>query len=306
MRFSRLIIQAIIFFSVFLALFCFTLFYQDWGGVIVMGFILLLGVLVILFPDASADDDVDEIIYHETPHHPQHTPGYLLYPGNQLKFGDEELKTILSRYLFYFRRLNSEHQLKFILRLKKFIAEKTFLIHDKSGFREMPILISGAAVQLSFGFDNYLLPDLGNVNIFPEEYVESSHILEGNVAGNNINISWKYFLDGFKLPEDGKNVGLHEMAHAYYYQNFGPFAEKDKRFIQAFNNFQETGKIVFDRIKEEPGLVYNDYALRNFQEFWAQTVEIFFERPVELNLYYSELYQSVSAVLNQDVLNNIN
>ena len=49
--------------------------------------------------------------------------------------------------------------------------------------------------------------------------------------------------------------------------------------------------------------LYSDYALRNFQEFWAESVEIFFEKPVEMESHYPQLYQTMKGLLNQDPIN---
>lgn len=167
----------------------------------------------------------------------------------------------------------------------------------------MPILVSATAVQLGFGLDKYLLPNFSHINIYPQEIVSvtaSIRFLEGNVSGHNINISWKYFLRGFQLPNDGENVGLHEMAHAFYYQSFGPCDEKDDEFVEAFNTFNSCGNEVFQKLSQSPNGIYTDYAKRNFQEFWAESVELFFEKSLELRTTYPALHQCMCDILKQD------
>jgi hypothetical protein len=167
----------------------------------------------------------------------------------------------------------------------------------------MPVLISAAAIQLSFGLEKFLLPGFEFIHIFPEEFIgvhPSIRVLEGNVSGNSINLSWKHFLHGFQYPGDGQNVGLHEMAHAYYYQYFETSREVDKNFVAAFADFTNYGNKVFEQ-EALPGFdLYSDYALRNFQEFWAESVEIFFEKPFAMKMQYPELYSTICVVLNQD------
>ena len=63
------------------------------------------------------------------------------------------------------------------------------------------------------------------------------------------------------------------------------------------------GNKVYDLVKQGgPGL-YSDYAMKDFQEFWAESVEIFFEKPVQLKVLYPALYQVMSDLLNQDPAN---
>jgi len=45
-----------------------------------------------------------------------------------------------------------------------------------------------------------------------------------------------------------------------------------------------------------------NYAFTHFEEFWAVSVEAFFELPQELKTYLPALYHSLCEVLNQDPL----
>jgi Mlc titration factor MtfA (ptsG expression regulator) len=184
---------------------------------------------------------------------------------------------------------------------------KAFKTHDIRGFKEMPVLISATAIQFSFGLEKYLLPNFEFIHFYPEEFVHThspSGFLEGNVSDRSINISWKHFLEGFQYPDDGQNVGLHEIAHAYYSQNFISTENIDNGFVTSFSNFNNTANKVFEQEKHPGNDLYSDYALRNFQEFWAESVEIFFEKPVEMESHYPQLYQTMKGLLNQDPLNN--
>lgn len=294
--------QGIVYFTLFIGMLLIMLYNHLWEGSLVFGICILLGVLVILFPNAKVSDD--DVTAEQT----NKKIDYLTYYGDELNFAEEEIIAVLIKHLPYYSELNEPDQNKFIKRLTEFIEDKTFKIHDHSGFREMPMLISASAIQLSFGLDKYLLPNFRFINIYPEEFVEvvpAIRFLEGNVSGHSINISWKYFLRGFQLPGDGENVGLHEMAHAYYYQSFGPCDEKDNEFVHTFNNFDNCGNDVFKNLSANVNGIYTDYAKRNFQEFWAESVEIFFEKPLEMKNTYPMLYQSVREVLKQDPANKV-
>ena len=116
----------------------------------------------------------------------------------------------------------------------------------------MPILISAAAIMLSFGLNNYLLPHFKFIHIFPAEFIGVNpflRVLAGNVSGRSIRISWKHFLEGYQFPNDGENVGLHEMAHAYYFQNFETSKNPDENFVTHFPAFNSFGNKVFQQEK---------------------------------------------------------
>ena len=303
--------QGIIYFTIFFLMLLYTLYYRAWTGAIVFGCCILLGILVIIFPTANVSDDYaeeenddDDEEDDDVSSHTSHIKkDYLTYYGDELNFAEEDIVLVLTKHLPYYNALNDADKQKFVNRLAKFINDKTFRIHDSSGFREMPMLISATAVQLGFGLDKYLLPNFSNINIYPQEIISvtsSIRFLEGNVNGHNINISWKYFLRGFQLPDDGENVGLHEMAHAFYYQSFGPCDEKDDQFVETFNKFNSCGNEVFQKLSQSVNGIYTDYAKRNFQEFWAESVELFFEKSLELKTIYPALHQCMCEILNQD------
>jgi Mlc titration factor MtfA (ptsG expression regulator) len=45
---------------------------------------------------------------------------------------------------------------------------------------------------------------------------------------------------------------------------------------------------------------YTDYALNDLHEFWAESVEIYFEKATEMKAQFPSLYYAISNLLNQD------
>ncbi len=280
--------------------FCFV---NNYDGA-VLSFFLMFGSILMLIFKHNVSSGERERTYNI---HPITTP-YNVYYGEELSFTRETVTDCLAKYFSYYNCLGANDKEKFLNRLTKFIKSKTFKIHDKQGFREMPILVSAAAIQLSFGMDNYLLPQFEFIHVYPEEFFRSNHsfdVLAGNVSGQSINISWKHFLEGFQFPDDGQNVGLHEMAHAYYYQNFVCDESKDECFISGFPQFNMCADKAFAQEQTPGNDLYSDYALKNFQEFWAESIEIFFEKPGHLKDRYPDLYGALKGVLRQDPLGNV-
>ena len=228
---------------------------------------------------------------------------YLTYYGETLNFTDVELIAILNKRFPYYRVLSQLQKRKFTERLQVFIADKIFKIHDTKGYKEMPVLISAAAIQLTFGLDKYILPNFKYIHVYPEEFLgvhPSIRVLEGNVSGHAINLSWKHFLQGYEDTTDGQNVGLHELSHALYYQTFVVEENVDRNFRDTFDDFNNYGNKVFHQESQPENDLYSDYALKNFQEFWAESIEIFFEKPHQLKNKYPELYVALVDMLNQD------
>lgn len=267
-----------------------------------VSFFLMFAFIGLLVFDRNNITDEDGSAFSTTI---SKTP-YNVYYGDELNFNDEMIIQILNKHFPYFVALNPPQKSRFLKRLNAFMRLKTFKIHDNQGFKEMPVLVSAAAVQLSFGFENYLLPQFEFIHVYPQEFVHKHaafSLLEGNVSGQSINISWKHFLEGYQYPNDGQNVGLHEMAHAYYYQNFVCSGNIETNFVSSFPHFSETANKVFELEKAPGNDLYSDYAMKNFQEFWAESIEIFFEKPADMNNAYPDLYTGLKSLLNQDPLN---
>jgi MtfA peptidase len=227
----------------------------------------------------------------------------LTYYGDELKFTNEQYATILTKHFPYYNALTEEEKTIFIHRVDNFINNKIFKIHASEGFREMPVLISAAAIQLTFGLKKYLLTNFEFIHVFPQEFMRVQPVLcflEGNVSGHTINLSWKHFLEGIQQPDDGKNVGLHEMSHALYYQTFVTEENVDYTFRDCFDEFNSTGNKVYDTEMVNAEGLYSDYAMKNFQEFWAESVELFFEKALDMKRVYPTLYDAIADVLNQD------
>ncbi|MGE5107399.1 MAG: zinc-dependent peptidase [Sphingobacteriales bacterium] len=232
---------------------------------------------------------------------------HLLYEGQSLHFSPEEYVCILNKRNIFFTGLSGSQQDIFIERVNHFIHNKRFIIHDEKGFQEMPILISATAVQLTFGLKEYLLPCFNEIHIYPDAFIGLSplRVLIGNVSGHTINISWKHFLQGLEKHDDNTNVGLHEMAHALYYQNMIDKIGADEVFA---DSFPRAGKVFDEAFAIEKCIdgLYSEYATRNFQEFWAESIEIFFENPGKLRSLYPQLFDSICNILNLNPLNAAN
>lgn len=239
---------------------------------------------------------------------PQISPTDIVVRGRQLDLTDLGLNRILElRFPFYFS-LEAEQKARFRRRLRKFLNTKTFIIKDDEGFKEMPVLVSATAVQLTFGLQQYLLPFYPYIRIYPEEYFKDGTltVLAGNVQGNIITVAWNHVLKGIENAADGANVGLHEMSHALYFQKLVVEERFAKKFAKKYNYLLSECRTAFeDELKGRVDL-YSDYANKDMQEFWAESVELFFEKPAELKRCYPAVFNRMTVLLNQDPLNKEN
>jgi MtfA peptidase len=216
-------------------------------------------------------------------------------------------KLLLSNFVVY-KLLSETGRELFEKRVCRFIAMKNF----RSGKSiphitdEMRIMVAASAIQLTYGYPDVYFNHFKTIILFAEEYYSSitGYYHEGEVnAGGAIVLSWKNFMSGYNNPTDGRNLALHEMAHALRLTNIVDNEEYDfidRKTMQLFEK-----EAIFEIKKTENGenTFFRSYSAANLQEFFSVAVECFFEQPVEFREYNPTLYQLLSRILKIDLLN---
>jgi Mlc titration factor MtfA (ptsG expression regulator) len=214
-------------------------------------------------------------------------------------------KKILNECFPYYHQLNFENKRLFEKRVQKFIDKKAFMPEDELSMvtSEMKVLIAACAVQLTFGLPGVYFEHFETIHVYPDTYF-SEDMYQWNAGEVHktglIKLSWKDFLEGYLDPDNGRNTGLHEMAHALRLENmiqneeYGYF---DWDHIQLFNHYT-----VEESYKIHQGIetIFRPYAAVHYQEFFAVLIEVFFEQPKLLMAYHPQLFQVTTKLLRQN------
>lgn len=230
---------------------------------------------------------------------------YLIY-RKPIRVGEEHRQRyhqILQAGNPYYRKLSPDLQLRFLDRTLKFIDSKHFHFIDLTEEERMPLLIGSVAVQISFGLENYLMEYFKNIYVLRSNYhFGLSNIpFEGHVSSQGIYLSWSNFEKAFDDYNDGNNVGLHEMAHALTYVNFVAREGEDGYFRKRFKKFSKVGRAIFNEMQNGKRNMLGSYAATNYHEFWAVSIEHFFERPELMKSELPDLYLEMCQLLKQDL-----
>jgi MtfA peptidase len=231
-------------------------------------------------------------------------------------FADDEIKLqkelegyadLIAKQFDYFNELSIPQKQRFLRRVHSFREHKNFHYIGLEPLPEIPVLISAAAIQITFGLRKYKMSFFDNIYIMADEYLyglgQQSWI--GHVNRKGIFISWKHFLHGYAVNSDRHNVGLHEMAHALVYANFLGRFKAEQHFVDHFEKYETKTSKLMREDRWKVCKLFTDQAINNLQECWAECVELFFENPAELNQEYPELYDAIKIILNQDPLHKI-
>jgi Mlc titration factor MtfA (ptsG expression regulator) len=92
------------------------------------------------------------------------------------------------------------------------------------------------------------------------------------------------------------------MAHALEHESFLSETDVDSKFSTDFAKFSSVSGPVFASAIVNHRSYLRDYAFTNVQEFWAVSVEAFFENPAGLKQSLPQLYGTLCDILNQDPL----
>ncbi|HEX5170445.1 MAG TPA: zinc-dependent peptidase [Cyclobacteriaceae bacterium] len=205
----------------------------------------------------------------------------------------------------YYQSLNAADKILFEKRVQKFMDMKEFIPRGemKEVTLEMKTLISASAIQITFGLPGIYFLHFYRILVYPDDYYSTItrkyHRGEVNTRGF-IVLSWKSLEQGYFDPSDGRNLGLHEMAHALKIEDSIQNEEYDFFDYDAFHGFIRRGRIEMHRINNGEESFFRKYAATNDYEFFAVAVENFFEKPKEFINYHPELFQLLCKLLKQN------
>jgi MtfA peptidase len=220
---------------------------------------------------------------------------------------EKKYKPYLTQYFSFYNSLSDKNKMIFERRVQKFIDMKQFI--PRGGIKEispeMKAMIAGCAVQLTFGYPSVYFRHFWRILVYPDNYystiTKQYHKGEVNQRGL-IVISWKSFKEGFVYPNDGINLGFHEMAHALRLLNIVENEEYnfyDRKIMNEFD--REAGNEIIKIKNTEAGIsLFRSYGVTNKDEFFSVAIECFFERPFDFLNYNPKLYTLISRILNID------
>lgn len=172
--------------------------------------------------------------------------------------------------------------------------------------RAMKAIISCAAAQLMLFLPSEGLSYYQRILVYPDYYssriTKRKHKGEVNPGLRLIVFSWRGIAEGMKILDDGINLLLHEFAHALWLEN--------KIMSKQYTVFEPRWVLEFERYAaaEMKNLQANEqhffrkYAFENIEEFFAVSVENFFERTQQFHQEQPELYRILAHLFKQDPL----
>ncbi len=212
-------------------------------------------------------------------------------------------ETILEKEFSFYNRLSKKEKRQFQHRIAAFIKEKNFVGRDGLEVTDrMKLLISAVGCMLSFGRKNFDYGLIQHILIYPGEFYstmnDAMHIGEFNPKGKALVLSWEDFEQGHKIPNDNRNLGIHEFMHAMQLEARKSRDLDSTRFAKQFQNILRrlTQKEVKEKLDDTR--YFRSYAFTNQYEFMAVLSEYFIESPNEFKKHFPQLYSYTQKLLN--------
>lgn len=215
-----------------------------------------------------------------------------------------EHRALLSKYAISYQRAHAKDRHRMERIVATFVNDKEWVGAGVQVAEAMKVMISACAAQLLVGHPDLVLEHFDKIIVYPDTYRNhrSGRMHEGEVrpATGTIVISWDDFVNGYAHTHDAHNVGLHELAHALWFEN--TIANGEDNFLNPvfLRRWNELAGAEIRSIKAGHASFFRDYAGTNEAEFFAVAAEYFFERPLEFREALPQLYAVLCSLLKQD------
>ncbi len=239
---------------------------------------------------------------------------YILYKKFK-PFPKRYKKILLSSFPFY-RKLPQPLKRRLEACIMVFIKEKEFIAKGLDLDDEKKVLVAAHACLLTIGHDRCEYKHVKTIYLYPEAVFKREKIQHGWIVtqkdqillgeawqGGEVILSWRDLVAGDQIPNDGKNVGLHEFAHQLDMED-GEADGTPPLPLQLYSRWSQIMNKEFHKLKElykkhRKGFL-DYYALSNPAEFFAVATEAFFEKAKQLQRQEPQLYEILKEYYRLD------
>jgi Mlc titration factor MtfA (ptsG expression regulator) len=232
----------------------------------------------------------------------------------------KEWLALIQRHVVFFRRLSVSDRTELLGHVQVFLAEKRF--EGCGGFEitdEVRVTVAAQACLLLLHRRTDYFPGLLTILVYPFSYMVeekrqiAEHLWEEGAVSRlgetgrrmgSLVLSWGAVKHGAADPADGKNVVLHEFAHQLDYENHAAdglpaLATREQQLAWAAVMKAEFASL---QAADQSGIptLLDTYGATNPAEFFAVSVEAFFERPRALRDRHPKLYAQLRNYFRQD------
>lgn len=216
-------------------------------------------------------------------------------------------RQFISDFLIPYQQFNAEQKKTFLRRFAWFKSKKKFVFYNGiTNEKQIKAYVSASAALLTMGMRDFRFErSISRIIIYPDNYYsrigKNHHIGEYNPRLKILVFSAEDLENGFKIPNDNRNLGIHEVAHALMFETRKKSSWEARRFKVGLARI----KNIYNQEGFQKDLAastyFRAYGKTNFYEFFAVIMENFIESPAEFSGKYPDLYDTMRRMLNFDL-----
>lgn len=216
-------------------------------------------------------------------------------------------RLFILNFLKPFYDLTPLQRKEFLVRFAWFKSKKHFVFYGNiENKEEIKAYVAASAVLLTLGLRNYRFEkSIKRVIVYPSKYYskisKNHHVGEYNPRLRTLVFSAESLKDGFEIPNDNINLGIHEVAHALMIETFKKNNFEAERFQFGLAKVKELFDDESFSFRLSESSYFRDYGKTNFVEFFAVATENFVETPSQFKRDFPNLYEIVRRMLNLDL-----
>ncbi|WP_136465011.1 zinc-dependent peptidase [Flagellimonas onchidii] len=216
-------------------------------------------------------------------------------------------RQFISEFLIPYRQFNPEQKKAFLKRFTWFKSKKPFVFYGGITNQEkIKAYVSASAALLTLGMRDFRFEkSISRIIIYPDKFYsrigKNHHIGEYNPNLKILVFSAADLENGFKIPNDNRNLGIHEVAHALMFETRKKSSWEARRFKVGLARIKRIYNQEDFQKKLGESTYFREYGKVNFYEFFAVAMENFIESPSEFSGKYPDLYDTIRRMLNFDL-----
>ena len=212
----------------------------------------------------------------------------------------------IASFLKPYQQFDASGKRRFLKRFAWLKSKKKFVFYGNiSNEEEIKAYVVSSAVLLTMGMKTFQYRNsVRRIVVYPSQYYSKinrqHHLGEYNPRLKVLVFAADALKQGFDIPNDGINLGLHELSHALCYEMRPNGKWENKRFHVGLKKLREflKDRQAVEKLSKEA--FFRDYAYRNVFEFFAILTECYVESPTRFRNLYPGLYRTLQIMYNMD------
>lgn len=220
----------------------------------------------------------------------------------------ENMKKTLREKVTFYNKLSAEDKEVYEADIAIFLSEHS--IDGVDGIKitdEIKTLVAASAVRLTFRRPGWEYYNFGEILIYPGGFSPEGNYSTTSQSGftaagmvhsqGGVILSLPHLMNSFAHDNDGFNVGYHEFAHVL--DGRRPDGTPDELNLGSYRPWAQAMQAEFEKVHSHRSILRN-YAGTNPAEFFACSVEYFFEKPQKMKERAPEVYKQLCSFFDQD------